>query len=144
MSGSASTSPRSLRLSGLEAANDALSLPEASARPYALLRIVPVDVGLETDEVFERDAAAFEAIPLDPTDPDPIMIGPWDRWLDEHPETPRRYAGLHVALHPTLGVYASAATFEELVERVQAARIPGVETGDLLLTSFGPGAVPSL
>lgn len=118
-------------------ANDAQAVPPVKARVHALLRAVPATVHLGEREELTRDDDAFRWIPFDAEDPEPIFLSPWDRWLEAHPEEMERHAGRHVALHPTLGVYASAASLEDLYEQLRGRTLPGVALGDLLLTAFG-------
>lgn len=121
----------------MEPANDDATLTlRSSPGPRALLRIVPVSTALGDTEEPTRDDGAFEWTPVGETDDGPLLLGPWEQWIETHPEEVRRHVGRFVAIHPVYGVLLSADTFDNLYEQLRALQVPSVPHDDLLLTSF--------
>jgi aminoglycoside phosphotransferase (APT) family kinase protein len=52
-------------------------------------------------------------------------LDPAAAWLEQHPEEVARHRGKQVAIHPKLGIVASADNFAELYTRGEAPRSYG-------------------
>lgn len=148
-----------LRASAIARARGLLAASTAATVPGRVLAIVAtqlIRLEHELDEVLsERDAARAELrsraeqaptiaadymqwTPHDPTDPDPVLISPWDRWIEAHPAVVECHAGRYVAIHPAWGIVASETTQEALCERLRA--VPDRPSGEVLITYFGARA----